>query len=126
MHEKLKVSRRAFLASTGAVLAFPTIIPASALGGENRPAPSSRITIGAIGCGSMGFSNIQSFFKQADCQVVAACDVDKNHLTRTVNAINKNYQNEDCKSYHDFRELLARTDIDAVMIATPDHWHAIA
>ena len=121
----MKVSRRQFLATTGAALAFPTIIPSSAFGAEDRPAPSNRITLGAIGCGSMGLSNIQSFLKQKDCQVVAACDVDKNHLRHTLKVINDHYQTQDCKGYHDFRELLARKDIDAVMIACPDHWHAI-
>src|SRR5262249_725805 len=110
---------------TGAVLAFPTIIPASALGAEDRPAPSNRITLGAIGCGSQGLSNIRSFLPHKDCQFVAAWDVDKNHLRHTVQVINDHYKTQDSKGYHDFRELLERKDIDAVMIACPDHWHAV-
>src|ERR1043166_844492 len=120
-----KLSRRKFLVSTGAVLAFPTVIPASALGRENRPAPSKRITLGAVGCGGMGSSNIQAFLARKDCQVVAACDVDKHHLQAAVNLINEHYENRDCKGYHDYRELMARGDIDAVMLAVPDHWHAL-
>ncbi len=65
------------------------------------------------------------FLTLSDCQVVAACDIDANHLQAAVKKINDTYGNEDCKGYHDFRELLARDDIDAVMIAVPDHWHEI-
>ena len=61
----------------------------------------------------------------SDCQVVAACDIDANHLQAAVKKVNDAYGNEDCKGYHDYRELLARDDIDAVMIAVPDHWHEI-
>jgi len=73
----------------------------------------------------MGTSNLRAFLKQKDCQVLAACDVDKKHLTQVVNLINRQYQNRDCKRYHDFRELMARPDIDAVMLAVPDHWHEL-
>ena len=62
---------------------------------------------------------------QKDCQVVAACDLDTRPLQKAVEAINKKYGNSDCKSYHDYREMFARDDIDAVMLAVPDHWHAI-
>src|SRR5439155_5074713 len=60
-----------------------------------------------------------------DCQVVAACDLDTRPLQKAVEAINKKYENTDCKSYHDYREMFARDDIDAVMLAVPDHWHAL-
>jgi predicted dehydrogenase len=120
------VSRRQFLISTGAVLAFPTIIPASALGRQDKPAASNRITLGIVGCGGQGLSNMESFLTQKDCQVVAACDVDKKRVQGAVNKVNKHYENENCKGYHDYRELMARSDIDAVMIALPDHWHALA
>jgi len=119
------LSRRRFLVSAASLAALPTIIPASALGGEGKPAASNRITMGMIGCGGMGLSNTRAFLAQTDCQVVAACDVDKNHLRAAIGVINKHYGNNDCKAYHDFRELLERGDIDAVMIAVPDHWHAI-
>jgi len=120
------LNRRKFLALTAAAVAAPTIIPSRALGRAEVPAPSNRITLGLIGCGNMGTSNTRSFLNLKDCQVVAACDVDKKHLQNAVNVVNKHYSNKDCKAYSDFRELLARTDIDAVMIATPDHWHGIA
>src|ERR1041384_2497140 len=115
------LSRRKFLSLTAAAVAAPTIIHVRALGGADVPAPSNRITLGLIGCGNMGTSNARSFLNLKDCQVVAACDVDKKHLQNAVNVVKKHYSNTDCKPYHDFRELLARTDIDAVMIATPDH-----
>jgi predicted dehydrogenase len=120
-----KMNRRRFLGVTGAALTLPTLIPASALGREDKPAPSKRITLGMVGCGVMGTGNTQAFLKQKDCQVVAACDVDKTHLEKLASTINGHYQNTDCKQYHDFRELMARGDIDAVMLAVPDHWHAL-
>src|ERR1039458_8012951 len=119
-----KVSRRQFLGLTGAVLAFPTIISSSALGREGRPAPSGRIALGMVGCGTMGTGNTNPFLALPECQVVAACDVDKNHLNTLVNKVNGHYKDKGCKAHHDYRELLARRDIDAVMLAGADHWHA--
>ena len=121
----IRVSRRQFLSLTGAVLAFPTIIPISALGRGDQPAPSGRITLGAVGCGGMGKGNVESFLKLKDCQVVAACDVDQQHLQAVVGKVNLQYKDTGCKGSHDYRELMARRDIDAVMVATPDHWHAL-
>src|SRR5437870_878304 len=120
------ISRRRFLAATGVALAAPTIIPGCALGRKGRPAPSERVTLGVVGWGMQGPGNTNEFLRIKDCQVVAACDLDKNHLDRALNTINKHYQNQDCKPYHDYREMMARTDIDAVMLAVPDHWHALA
>jgi predicted dehydrogenase len=122
----MRISRRQFLSLTGAALAFPTIIPISALGRAGRPAPSGRITLGSVGCGGMGKGNTESFLNLKDCQVVAACDVDQQHLDVVVRKVNGRYNDTGCKGYHDYRELMARGDIDAVMIATPDHWHALA
>ncbi|HWI56478.1 MAG TPA: Gfo/Idh/MocA family oxidoreductase [Bacillota bacterium] len=121
-HFRPKVTRRQFLAFTGAALAFPTVISTRAWG---QAAPSKRIALGVIGCGNMGTSNLQAFLAQKDCQVVAACDVDKKHLAKATGLINRQYENKDCKQYHDFRELLARPDVDAVMVAVPDHWHEV-
>ena len=121
-----KLSRRQFLGLTGAALAFPTLIPASALGRANGPAPSARIALGMIGCGTMGTGNTQSFLALKECRVVAACDVDRNHLNALVRKVNSHYHDTGCKAYHNYRELLARPDIDAVMLALPDHWHALA
>ncbi len=120
-----KISRRRFLATGSAALALPAFVPASALGLEDKPAPSNRITLGVVGWGMQGPSNTRAFLDQTDCQVVAACDLDQNHLADAAGTINEHYQNKDCKTYHDYRELLARSDIDAVMLAVPDHWHAL-
>ena len=81
--------------------------------------------MGVVGWGMMGPGNTKAFLDQPDCQVVAACDLDKNHLEQAVNTVNKHYGNQDCKAYHDYREMIARPDIDAVMLAVPDHWHAL-
>ena len=122
-----KLSRRQFLLTTGSALTLPLILPACAT--SSRPArrsnPSGRITMGVIGWGMQGPGNTRNFLAEDDCQVVAACDLDKNHLKEAVDTVNGHYQNQDCKAYHDFRELMARDDIDAVMIAVPDHWHAV-
>jgi len=87
--------------------------------------PSSRITIGSIGLGWMGTENLEGFLHHSNAQVVAVCDIDINHLNNARDMVNKKYGNKDCATYNDFRELIARDDIDAVSIAAPDHWHAI-
>jgi len=119
------ISRRRFLAATGMALTAPSFIPARALGREDAPAPSERITLGVVGWGMQGPSNTDAFLALKDCQVVAACDLDKNHLQSAVDKINGHYGNKDCKAYEDYRELMARKDIQAVMLAVPDNWHAL-
>src|SRR5262252_2953631 len=119
------ISRRHFLSITGAVLAVPTLIPASALGRGGATAPSERITLGVVGWGMQGPGNTDAFLHEKDCQVLTACDLDRNHLQAAMNRINRHYGSSDCKSYKDYREMMARTDIDAVMLAVPDTWHAL-
>jgi predicted dehydrogenase len=121
----IKVTRRHFLAAAGGVMAVPTLISARALGQAGRPAASERITMGVVGWGMMGPGNTSAFLGEKDCQVVAACDLDKGPLGQAVNTINEHYGNKDCRAYHDYREMMAREDIDAVMLAVPDHWHAL-
>lgn len=118
-------SRRQFLAATALAVAAPTIITGCATASERRPSASNRITVGVVGCGWQGMSNMKGFLNHGDCQVVAICDLDKNHLQEGCDTVNARYKNQDCKAYHDYREMLARKDIDAVMLATPDHWHAL-
>ncbi len=74
----------------------------------------------------MGTGNTNAFLACKDCQVVAACDVDQTHLEALIRRINRHYQDTGCQAYHDYRELMARRDIDVVMLALPDHWHALA
>ena len=119
------LNRRHFLkaaGAAGAALALPTFVPSSVFG---QNSPSKRITLGAIGWGMQGPGNTKNFLGQKDCQVVAVCDLDKTRLGNAVKTVNDSYSNNDCKAYHDYRELLARPDIDAVMIAVPDHWHEL-
>jgi predicted dehydrogenase len=81
--------------------------------------------MGVVGWGQQGSSDAGSFLREPDCRVVAVCDVDTNHLRNAVNSINRHYGNTDCASYQNYREMLARPDLDAVLIATPDNWHAL-
>ncbi len=110
--------------TASAAAGLAAILPARTWS-QARPTGSTRITIGVIGWGMMGPTNTKSFLEQADCQVVAACDIHTGHLQTAVDTVNKKYGNTDCKAYHDYRELMARDDIDAIMYAVPDHWHAI-
>jgi len=119
------ISRRRFLAAASLALAAPTIIPSSALGRGAQTAPSARIVVGIVGWGMQGPGNTSELLGLDDTQVVAACDLDKNNLQRALDRINGHYKNKDCKPYHDYREMMARKDIDAVMLAVPDNWHAL-
>lgn len=127
------VSRRRFLGSAAAVcagaLGAPMVIPGSAFGGDG-PAPSNRITLGFIGVGWKGFegcwgSLLQSFIREPGTQVLGVCDVDDRYLKRAKTYVDEFYGNQDCATFRDFRDLIARADVDAVVIATPDHWHAV-
>jgi predicted dehydrogenase len=120
-----KLNRRSFIARTGAAMVLPLLVPGCVVGRGNRPSPSNRITIGVVGWGMQGPSNTKNFLSLPDCQVVAACDLDKNALQEAADTVNKHYQNQDCQTYHDYREMMARDDIDAVMLAVPDHWHEL-
>ncbi|HOU02711.1 MAG TPA: Gfo/Idh/MocA family oxidoreductase [Bacteroidales bacterium] len=114
--EKKKINRRNFISRyASAALAF-TIIPRHVLGGPGFMPPSDQLTKGIIGVGGMGLSH----FDYEGTKLLAVCDVDRNHLK---SAIEKAGGNID--GYHDFRELIARDDIDIIHIATPPHWHGI-
>lgn len=118
-------SRRDFLKTAGAGLALPYVITSTALGNAETPPASERIVMGGIGIGNMGRGDLGAFLGRSDVQYVAVCDVRKDFRDQAKDRVDNHYGNSDCASYNDFRELLARTDIDAVHVATPDHWHAI-
>jgi predicted dehydrogenase len=128
MPEDQRIDRRTFLkgaASAGIGLGLFHVVPASALGRGGRPAPSNRIVMGCIGLGGQGSGNMGVFLGQPDTQIVAVCDVDKNHLKNAQQTVERHYNATGCTAYSDFRELLARQDLDAISLATPDHWHAV-
>ena len=120
------LSRRSFLRSAGAAIAMPTIISATALGAEGKPAASERIVMGTIGFGGRASGVMPAFMREKDVQMVAICDVKGNRRKLCQETVNKHYGNSDCDAYIDLRELLARSDIDAVLIATGDYWHSAA
>jgi predicted dehydrogenase len=123
------INRRQFLkrVSTIAVgaAAFPSVVPASALGRARRPAPSDRLVMAGIGFGMMGIPNMRALLEKDEVQWVAVCDLDKNHLRQAKKIVDDRYGDSACATYSDFRELYARPDLDAVSIAVPDHWHAL-
>jgi len=122
-------TRRRFLKSVvvaGGALAVSQIIPASAIGRGGMAAPSERIVTGAIGVGGRGSGDVNWILGETDVQFVAVCDVVKGRRDAAKQAIDRRYGNKDCTTYRDLRELLARKDIDAVLIATGDRWHALA
>ncbi len=112
--------------AAGAAAAMPWFVPASARGAEGKAAPSERITLGVIGIGPRATYDLGGMLKQPDCQCVAVADVQAARRDAGKRLIDKHYGNQDCALYRDFRELLARRDIDAVLIATGDRWHAPA
>ena len=99
-----KISRRSFVQSTAMAVAVPYIISSSALGGDGRPAPSNRVTMGLIGVGSMGMRHVKGFLQEDDCQIIGVCDVDAGRLNAAAEEVNKHYGNSDCASYNDFRD----------------------
>jgi predicted dehydrogenase len=145
------MNRRQFLKNaigTVGVLSFPTIVPSSVLGRNGTIPPSSRINMGCIGLGGQGTFNMQAFLNKKEVQIVALCDVNKGSddydflyqfpgsrtagLARAKQMVTDYYASNTpsgsyngCETYTDFRELLARDDIDAVTVCTPDHWHGL-
>jgi predicted dehydrogenase len=118
-----KISRRDFLKAASALTAAtPLILPSHVWGADT--APSNRLTMGFIGMGTQSRSLLENFLWQ-ETRVLAVCDVDTTRRNEAKKKVDKFYSNGDCQTYNDFRELIARKDIDAVCIATPDHWHAI-
>lgn len=126
MKETSTLSRRRFLgtaAAAGALAAFPAIVPARVFGAE---APSNRINAGVIGCGRKGLGDLKHAADLKDrARIVSVCDVDAKRLQKAKDLVDNFYGDRGCTAHGDFREMLARDALDAVIISTPDHWHAI-
>ncbi len=127
------MSRRRFMGTTaaaaGAVIG-PALIPASARGADGQTAPSNRITVGQIGHGMVGRGHLRHLVSSPEVEVLALCEVDRTRLDAGMAVVAEAYAERTasgayggCSAYTDYRELLARDDIDAVVVATPDHWH---
>jgi predicted dehydrogenase len=146
MRQTQRPTRRQFLRKTTAVAAaamsVPLIVPASAFAKGDKPAPSQRITLGVIGTGNQGFNDLRGFMDDSRVQIVAVCDVNRESpgywdgkvggrepgrrlVEERYATDRKSGKFKGCDAYADFRELIGRKDIDAVLICTPDHWHAI-
>ena len=123
-----RISRRQFLrhgsAALGVAAAVPYIIP-SQLGKAASAPPSERIAMGAIGLGGQGSRDMRNFMTCPDVHILAVCDVDAARRGKAKAIVDDYYRNKDCAVFNDFRELLARDDIDAVLIATGERWHSL-
>jgi len=118
----IRVRRRDFLAVTTA-LALPTLVPSGVLAAAGKPGANDRLTLGHIGVGGMGSSHLDmslNFRKAGVVDIAAVCEVDSKRLAAAAKRIG-----DGCKTYRDYRELLQQKDLDAVVIASPDHWHAL-
>ncbi len=121
MHSFPRTNRRAFLKTAGAAaLAAPVLIPGRVLGAEGQTPPSEKINLGIIGCGGMGRANLGACSNQPDVAVTAACDVWEARRDAVVEQFKGS-----CRGYRDFREMLQQKNLDAVIIASPPHWHAL-
>ncbi|MDZ4858275.1 MAG: Gfo/Idh/MocA family oxidoreductase [Candidatus Hydrogenedentes bacterium] len=124
----MKTNRRSFLKTAG-ISSAPFILPSKIWAAETKP--NDQIVMGFIGMGKQNKGLLGTFLQYAEVRVVAVCDVDTTRRENAQRVVNEHYTSKpelgsaDCAAYNDFRELIARDDIDAVCIATPDHWHAI-
>lgn len=120
-HQNKGCTRREALRTFGALAAFPMVVPSSVFG---KSAPSNRITVGMIGMGRQAvYANLPPFLNSDDVKVVAVCDVDKWRLDNAKKKVDDHYKNKDCKAYGDWRSVVRRKDIDAIMNSTSDQWH---
>ena len=113
-------------ASASAAFLIPQFIPGAVLGKDGAVAPSEKIILGGIGIGNRGSYDLGCFLQQPDVRFVAVCDVKAERRTAVKRTADTKYGNGDCATYRDLRDLLARTDLDAVLIATGPNWHATA
>ena len=132
MPKQTHMTRRRLLKGAAAGLAAPYFVPASVLGRGEWIPPSERINVGFIGIGNMGGGHLDGFVRDKQLQVAAVCDIDAVKRRNARNHVEKEYAKQrwsadfkGCTEYHKFEELLARKDIDAILMAPPDHWHAM-
>lgn len=127
MLQKKEISRRHFLktAAVAGAMSFPFVAPASVLGKAGTVSPSERIVMGCIGLGTQGTGLMRAFLGQKDVQIAAVCDVYESQRQKAKDIVDRHYENNHCSTYNDFREVCRRPDIDAVCVATPDHWHVL-
>lgn len=123
-HRTYVMARRELLAGA-AVVAVPQFVPASVFGKDGETAPSNKITIGSIGVGGMGTGNTRTFLGLPDCRVIAVCDAYEDRRKKAKDLVDVQYGDKGCAMHADWRDVLARKDIDAVMLAPQDHWHAL-
>ncbi len=114
-------SRRRFLTAAAAAAAAPLILPGRVLGLNGATPPGSKVRLACIGVGGQGTGNLGAFLTDDRVQVVAVCDVDARHRSRAAQMAKL----QEADSHKDWREVIARKDVDAIMCATPDHWHAV-
>ncbi len=117
-------SRRKFLATAGA-LAAPLLLPSRVLGRAGNIAPGDKINVGFIGLGSRGSDHLRTLLPRPDVQVLGVCEVFRSKAEKAKQKVDEHYGTKDCLVTQDFRELLARPDLDAVVIAAPENWHAL-
>lgn len=122
-------TRRQFLLRTGAVAAAGAAAPllrfadAATWQGASK-SPNDKVRIGLIGCGGMGAANMRNLMNFPDVEVAAVCDVDDNRMPNDISDVEKKYGRKP-DVYKDYRKILERNDIDAIIVGTPDHWHAL-
>jgi predicted dehydrogenase len=116
--------KKSVLGAAG-LITLPVIVPSSVIAGKNRIMPNDKINMGFIGVGGMGTGHLRSFLGYDDIRVVAVCDVKKENRDNAKKLVDERNDDTACASYNDYRELLARNDVDAILQATPDHWHAL-
>ena len=119
--------RRSFLKclAGGVVTGFPTIVPSSALERDGYVAPSEKIVMGAVGVGRQGSGDMRGFLNNPDVRIAAICDVNQATRERIATVVNQRYGDTACAQINDYRELIARSDIDCVLIATGERWHPL-
>jgi predicted dehydrogenase len=123
--QRSQVNRRQFLRVATAAAVGPMIVPRHVVARSQTTPPSDRITLAHIGVGSMGGGHVRGFLKMPDVRVMAICDIREETLERSKTAVDQVYGDSSCRGYTDYRELLARPEIDAVVIATGERWHPL-